>query len=43
MGGSLEQQWMNEKAFTTDELRGTLAEEAFPDFLARRGRPIQGS
>ena len=42
MGGSLEQQWANEKDFTTNELRGTLAEEAFPEFLARRGRPVRG-
>ncbi len=42
MGGTLEQQWTNEKDFTTNELRGTLAEEAFPEFLARRGRPVRG-
>ena len=42
MGGTLEQQWANEKDFTTNELRGTLAEEAFPEFLARRGRPVRG-
>lgn len=42
MGGSLEQQWANERDFTTNVLRGTLAEEAFPEFLARRGRPISG-
>ena len=42
MGQSLEQQWANEKDFTTNVLRGTLAEEAFPDFLARRGRPVTG-
>jgi hypothetical protein len=34
---------MNEKDFTTNVLRGTLAEEAFPDFLARRGRPVRGA
>jgi enoyl-CoA hydratase/carnithine racemase len=42
MGGSLEQQWANERDFTTNVLRGTLAEEAFPEFLARRGRPVSG-
>ncbi len=42
-GESLEQQWMNEKDFTTNVLRGTLAEEAFPEFLARRGRPVRGA
>ncbi len=41
MGGSLEEQWANERDFTTNVLRGTLAEEAFPDFLARRGRPVR--
>ena len=41
MGQSLEQQWTNERDFTTNVLRGTLAEEAFPDFLARRGRPVR--
>lgn len=40
MGQSLEQQWANERDFTTNVLRGTLAEEAFPEFLARRGRPV---
>ena len=43
MGGSLEEQWANEKDFTTNVLRGTLAEEAFPEFLARRGRPVQSA
>lgn len=43
MGESLEQQWTNEKNFTTNVLRGTLAEEAFPDFLARRGRPVRSA
>lgn len=43
MGGSLEEQWANERDFTTNVLRGTLAEEAFPDFLARRGRPVQSA
>ncbi len=43
MGEDLEQQWANEKHFTSEVLRGTLAEEAFPDFLARRGRPVRGA
>jgi enoyl-CoA hydratase len=43
MGGSLEEQWANERDFTTNVLRGTLAEEAFPEFLARRGRPVRSS
>ena len=43
MGGTLEEQWANEKDFTTNVLRGTLAEEAFPEFLARRGRPVRSA
>ena len=43
MGEDLEQQWANEKYFTSEVLRGTLAEEAFPEFLARRGRPVRGA
>ena len=43
MGEKLEDQWANEKYYTTNVLRGTLAEEAFPDFLARRGRPVRSA
>lgn len=43
MGGTLEEQWANERDFTTNVLRGTLAEEAFPEFLARRGRPVRSA
>ena len=43
MGSTLEEQWANEKDFTTNVLRGTLAEEAFPEFLARRGRPVRSA
>ena len=43
MGEDLEQQWANEKYFTSEVLRGTLAEEAFPEFLARRSRPVRGA
>jgi enoyl-CoA hydratase/carnithine racemase len=34
----LEGQWANEKDFTTNVLRGAKAEDAFPDFIARKGR-----
>lgn len=38
LGENLEQQWAAEQAFTTNEFRNAKAEEAFPDFLARKGR-----
>ena len=31
-------QWEAEVAFTKDVLRGAKAEDAFPDFIARKGR-----
>ncbi|WP_428535827.1 enoyl-CoA hydratase/isomerase family protein [Rhodopila sp.] len=34
----LEAQWAAEKAYTTNVMRGAKAEDAFPDFIARRGR-----
>jgi enoyl-CoA hydratase len=37
-GESLESQWAAEKHFTTHVMRGAKAEDAFPDFIARRGR-----
>lgn len=40
MGKDLRGQWENEKVFTTNELRGAKAEQAFPEFIKRRGRPI---
>ncbi len=39
MGGSLEDHLNNEKDFTRNVLRGAKAEDAFPDFIARKGRP----
>ncbi len=39
-GKSLEQQWAEEQDYTTHVLRGAKAEEAFPEFIARRGRPL---
>ena len=38
MGCSLEQQWANEREFTTNRVRGYNAEQAFPEFIARKGR-----
>ena len=37
-GSSLEQMWANEKDFTTNKVRGFGVEEAFPEFLSRKGR-----
>jgi enoyl-CoA hydratase len=40
LGCNLEEQWANERDYTTNVARGARAEEAFPEFIARRGRPI---
>jgi enoyl-CoA hydratase len=40
MGQNLEQQWLKERYYTTHVVRGAKAEEAFPEFIARRGRPL---
>ena len=40
MGCTLEEQWASERDFTTNVVRGAKAEEAFPEFIARRGRPL---
>jgi enoyl-CoA hydratase len=40
MGSNLEQQWANERDYTTNVVRGARAEAAFPEFIARRGRPL---
>ena len=40
MGQNLEQQWAKERHYTTHVVRGAKAEEAFPEFIARRGRPL---
>ncbi|HEX3418118.1 MAG TPA: hypothetical protein VHT21_17195 [Stellaceae bacterium] len=37
---SLEQRWAEEHHYTTQVVRGAKAEEAFPEFIARRGRPL---
>src|SRR5499426_3877486 len=38
MGQNIEQQWAKERYYTTHVVRGAKAEEAFPEFIARRGR-----
>ena len=40
MAQNLEQQWTEEREFTTHVVRGARAEEAFPEFIARKGRPL---
>lgn len=40
MGCDLEQQWANERDYTTHVVRGAKADEAFPEFIARKGRPL---
>jgi enoyl-CoA hydratase len=40
MGHNLEEQWATERDYTTNVVRGARAEEAFPEFIARRGRPL---
>jgi enoyl-CoA hydratase len=37
---SLQQQWTEERHYTTHVVRGAKAEDAFPEFIARKGRPI---
>src|SRR2546428_13557697 len=39
MGFDLEEQWANERDYTTNVIMGAQAESAFPEFIARRGRP----
>jgi enoyl-CoA hydratase/carnithine racemase len=41
LGRTLEEQWANERSYTTNVMRGAKAENAFPDFIARKGRPLQ--
>jgi enoyl-CoA hydratase/carnithine racemase len=38
LGATLEEQWANERAYTTSVMRGARAEDAFPEFIARKGR-----
>jgi enoyl-CoA hydratase/carnithine racemase len=41
MGRRLEEQWANERGYTTSVTRGAKAEAAFPEFIARKGRPLR--
>jgi len=41
MGRTLEEQWANERSYTTTVTRGAKAEAAFPEFIARKGRPLR--
>jgi enoyl-CoA hydratase/carnithine racemase len=40
MGRSLEEQWAQERDYTRNVVRGAKAEEAFPEFIARKGKPL---
>ncbi len=40
MSGSLKDHWDNENHFTRHVVKGAKAEDAFPDFIARKGRPV---
>jgi enoyl-CoA hydratase/carnithine racemase len=42
MGRTLEEQWANEREYTTTVVRGAKAEAAFPEFIAKKGRPLPG-
>ena len=39
MGANLREMWENERVFSTEKVKGYGVEEAFPEFLARKGRP----
>jgi enoyl-CoA hydratase len=38
LGRGLEEQWANEREYTTSVVRGANADAAFPEFIARKGR-----
>jgi enoyl-CoA hydratase len=40
LGADLHEQWTNERNYTTNVVRGAKAEQAFPEFIARRGRAL---
>jgi enoyl-CoA hydratase len=40
LGCDLQEQWQNERDYTTNVMRGAKAEAAFPEFIARKGRPL---
>ena len=39
MDADLRQMWENERSLTTEKVQGYAAEQAFTEFLARKGRP----
>ena len=39
MGRDLREMWENERRFTTEKVKGYGVEQAFPEFIARKGRP----
>ena len=42
LGANLEEQWANEQQYTRTVVRGAKADDAFPEFIARKGRPVGG-
>jgi enoyl-CoA hydratase/carnithine racemase len=40
LGCDLQEQWANERNYTTTIVRGAKAEAAFPEFIARKGRAL---
>jgi enoyl-CoA hydratase/carnithine racemase len=42
MGRTLEEQWQNELDYTSTVFRGARADQAFGDFIARKGRTLGG-
>jgi enoyl-CoA hydratase len=42
MGRTLEEQWQNEVDYTHSVFRGAKADQAFPEFIARKGRTLDG-
>ena len=40
MTENVEEQWAEERHFTTHVVPGAKAEDAFPEFIARKGRPL---
>ena len=40
MAQELEEQWQEERDFARNEFENAKAEDAFPEFIARRGRPL---
>jgi hypothetical protein len=40
MAEDLEAQWQEERDFAKSEFPNAKAEDAFPEFIARKGRPV---